>query len=159
MAALGINAPAPGITPALKPDAAGITLKIVHPEKEREELCEVVVTSTTTLDDLKAQICARTGLQARIMVMAKRYDAGDDTQRAALRAQAYANWVPAEPGDTLGSVGYEDGDRCAFTHLGQAQEDLHQEFQAAEEVELSSSDSSDDEDPRSPRPNRSPVRR
>jgi len=79
----------------------------------------------------------------------------DGAQRV---AQAYANWVPAEAGDTLGSVGYADGDRCAFTYLGQAQEDLHQEFQAAEEVELSSSDSSDDEDPRSPRPNRSPVR-
>ena len=50
----------------------------------------------TTLDELKDQICAKTGLQARILVMAKRYEADgdlDEAQRAALRAQAYVNWV------------------------------------------------------------------
>ena len=74
-----------------------ITLRITHPEKERFELCELSCDAGTTLDDLKAQICAKTGLQARILVMAKRYDAGgdlDEAQRAALRAQAYVNWVP-----------------------------------------------------------------
>ena len=73
-----------------------ITLRITHPEKERYELCEIECGAGTTLDDLKAQICAKTGLQARILVMAKRYEAGgdlDEAQRAALRAQAYVNWV------------------------------------------------------------------
>ena len=75
-----------------------ITLRITHPEKERYELCEIECGAGTTLDDLKAQICAKTGLQARILVMAKRYDADgdlDEAQRAALRAQAYVNWVRA----------------------------------------------------------------
>ena len=73
-----------------------ITLRITHPEKERYELCEISCGATTTLDELKDQICAKTGLQARILVMAKRYEAGgdlDEAQRAALRAQAYVNWV------------------------------------------------------------------
>ena len=75
-----------------------ITLRITHPEKERFELCEIECGAATTLDDLKAQICAKTGLQARILVMAKRYEADgdlDEAQRAALRAQAYVNWVRA----------------------------------------------------------------
>ena len=75
-----------------------ITLRITHPEKERYELCEIECGAATTLDELKNQICAKTGLQARILVMAKRYDAGgdlDEAQRAALRAQAYVNWVRA----------------------------------------------------------------
>ena len=78
------------------PAPSTITLKITHPEKERYELCELSCDTGTTLDDLKAQICAKTGLQARILVMAKRYEAGgdlDEAQRAALRAQAYVNWV------------------------------------------------------------------
>ena len=73
-----------------------ITLRITHPEKERFELCEIECGAATTLDELKDQICAKTGLQARILVMAKRYEAGgdlDEAQRAALRAQAYVNWV------------------------------------------------------------------
>ena len=73
-----------------------ITLRITHPEKSAIELCEIECGAGTTLDDLKDQICAKTGLQARILVMAKRYDAGgdlDEAQRAALRAQAYVNWV------------------------------------------------------------------
>ena len=79
------------------PCANTISLKIVHPEKERFELCEIECGAGTTLDELKDQICAKTGLQARILVMAKRYEAdGDlDAQRAALRAQAYVNWVRA----------------------------------------------------------------
>ena len=75
-----------------------ITLRITHPEKERYELCEIECGAATTLDELKDQICAKTGLQARILVMAKRYDADgdlDEAQRAALRAQAYVNWVRA----------------------------------------------------------------
>ena len=73
-----------------------ITLRITHPEKERYELCEIECGAGTTLDELKDQICAKTGLQARILVMAKRYEADgdlDEAQRAALRAQAYVNWV------------------------------------------------------------------
>ena len=95
------------------PAPSTITLRITHPEKERYELCEISCGAGTTLDELKDQICAKTGLQARILVMAKRYEADgdlDEAQRAALRAQAYVNWVPAEPGDTLGSVGYRNGD-------------------------------------------------
>ena len=79
------------------PAPGTITLTISHPEKERYELCEISCGAATTLDELKAQICAKTGLQARILVMAKRYEAGgdlDEAQRAALRAQAYVNWVP-----------------------------------------------------------------
>ena len=75
-----------------------ITLRITHPEKERYELCEIECGAATTLDELKDQICAKTGLQARILVMAKRYEADgdlDEAQRAALRAQAYVNWVRA----------------------------------------------------------------
>ena len=78
------------------PAPGTITLRIVHPEKERYELCEIECGAATTLDELKDQICAKTGLQARILVMAKRYEAGgdlDEAQRAALRAQAYVNWV------------------------------------------------------------------
>jgi len=78
------------------PCANTISLKILHPEKERYELCEIECGAATTLDELKDQICAKTGLQARILVMAKRYDADgdlDEAQRAALRAQAYVNWV------------------------------------------------------------------
>ena len=78
------------------PCANTISLKILHPEKERFELCEIECGAGTTLDELKDQICAKTGLQARILVMAKRYEAGgdlDEAQRAALRAQAYVNWV------------------------------------------------------------------
>ena len=78
------------------PAPGTITLSIVHPEKERYELCEIECGAGTTLDELKDQICAKTGLQARILVMAKRYEAGgdlDEAQRAALRAQAYVNWV------------------------------------------------------------------
>ena len=78
------------------PCANTISLKILHPEKERYELCEISCGAATTLDELKDQICAKTGLQARILVMAKRYEAGgdlDEAQRAALRAQAYVNWV------------------------------------------------------------------
>jgi hypothetical protein len=79
------------------PAPGTITLSIVHPEKERYELCEISCGAATTLDELKDQICAKTGLQARILVMAKRYEAGGDldAQRAALRAQAYVNWVRA----------------------------------------------------------------
>ena len=80
------------------PTTQNITLSIVHPEKERFELCEIECGAATTLDELKDQICAKTGLQARILVMAKRYEAGgdlDEAQRAALRAQAYVNWVRA----------------------------------------------------------------
>ena len=80
------------------PAPGTITLRIVHPEKERFELCEIECGAGTTLDELKDQICAKTGLQARILVMAKRYEAGgdlDEAQRAALRAQAYVNWVRA----------------------------------------------------------------
>jgi hypothetical protein len=80
------------------PAPGTITLSIVHPEKERYELCEISCGAATTLDELKDQICAKTGLQARILVMAKRYEAGgdlDEAQRAALRAQAYVNWVRA----------------------------------------------------------------
>ena len=47
-------------------------------------------------------------------------------------------------GDTLGSVGYRNGDQCAFTYLGPAEEDLRPEFRAAEDVSVSSS--SDEED-------------
>ena len=83
--------------PMAKPTPAPgtITLRILHPEKERFELCEIECGAGTTLDELKDQICAKTGLQARILVMAKRYEAGGDLdeQRAALRAQAYVNWV------------------------------------------------------------------
>ena len=130
------------------PAPSTITLRITHPEKERYELCEISCGAGTTLDELKDQICAKTGLQARILVMAKRYEADgdlDEAQRAALRAQAYVNWVPAEPGDTLGSVGYRNGDQCAFTYLGPAEEDLRPEFRAAEDVSVSSSDDEDDE--------------
>ena len=70
------------------PCANTISLKIVHPEKERFELCEIECGAGTTLDELKDQICAKTGLQARILVMAKRYEANsdlDEAQRAALR--------------------------------------------------------------------------
>ena len=80
------------------PAPSTITLRISHPEKERFELCEIECGAATTLDELKDQICAKTGLQARILVMAKRYDADgdlDEAQRAALRAQAYVNWVRA----------------------------------------------------------------
>ena len=52
--------------------------------------------------------------------------------------------VPAEPGDTLGSVGYRNGDQCAFTYLGPAEEDLRPEFRAAEDVSVSSSDEEDE---------------
>ena len=78
------------------PTTQNITLRISHPEKERYELCEISCGAATTLEDLKEQICAKTGLQARILVMAKRYEADGDldgAQRAALRAQAYVNWV------------------------------------------------------------------
>ena len=78
------------------PAPGTITLRITHPERERYELCEIECGAATTLDELKDQICAKTGLQARILVMAKRYEAGgdlDEAQRAALRAQAYVNWV------------------------------------------------------------------
>ena len=80
------------------PAPGTITLTITHPEKERYELCEISCGAATTLEDLKEQICAKTGLQARILVMAKRYEADgdlDEAQRAALRAQAYVNWVRA----------------------------------------------------------------
>ena len=80
--------------------------------------------------------------------MAKRYEADgdlDEAQRTALRAQAYVNWVPAEPGDTLGSVGYRNGDQCAFTYLGPAEEDLRPEFRATEDVSVSSDSSDEDE--------------
>ena len=82
-----------------------ITLRITHPEKERFELCEIECGAATTLDELKDQICAKTGLQARILVMAKRYEAGgdlDEAQRAALRAQAYVNWVRARVESNFG---------------------------------------------------------
>ena len=78
------------------PTTQNITLRITHPERERYELCEISCGAGTTLDELKDQICAKTGLQARILVMAKRYEADgdlDEAQRAALRAQAYVNWV------------------------------------------------------------------
>ena len=91
-----LKAPMPMEKPTPAPST--ITLRITHPEKERFELCELSCDAGTTLDELKDQICAKTGLQARILVMAKRYDAGgdlDEAQRAALRAQAYANWVRA----------------------------------------------------------------
>ena len=130
------------------PAPSTITLRITHPEKERYELCEISCGAGTTLDELKDQICKKTGLQARILVMAKRYEADgdlDEAQRAALRAQAYVNWVPAEPGDTLGSVGYRNGDQCAFTYLGPAEEDLRPEFRAAEDVSVSSDSSDEDE--------------
>ena len=81
-----------------------ITLRITHPEKERYELCEISCGAATTLDELKDQICAKTGLQARILVMAKRYEADgdlDEAQRAALRAQAYVNWVPGLCGNQI----------------------------------------------------------
>ena len=86
------------------PTTQNITLRIVHPEKERFELCELSCDAGTTLDELKDQICAKTGLQARILVMAKRYEAGgdlDEAQRAALRAQAYVNWVPGPRGNQI----------------------------------------------------------
>ena len=80
------------------PFANTISLKIVHPEKERFELCEirVLVWRRRPSRAQGDQICAKTGLQARILVMAKRYDADgdlDEAQRAALRAQAYVNCV------------------------------------------------------------------
>ena len=81
-----------------------ITLRITHPEKERYELCEIECGAGTTLDELKDQICAKTGLQARILVMAKRYEADgdlDEAQRAALRAQAYVNWVRGRCGNQI----------------------------------------------------------
>jgi hypothetical protein len=53
--------------------------------------------------------------------------------------------VPAEPGDTLGSVGYRNGDQCAFTYLGPAEEDLRPEFRSAEDVSVSSDSSDEDE--------------
>ena len=53
--------------------------------------------------------------------------------------------MPAEPGDTLGSVGYRNGDQCAFTYLGPAEEDLRPEFRAAEDVSVSSSDDEEDD--------------
>ena len=84
------------------PAPSTITLRISHPEKERFELCEIECGAATTLDELKDQICAKTGLQARILVMAKRYEAGgdlDEAQRAALRAQAYVNWVRGRCGN------------------------------------------------------------
>ena len=86
------------------PCANTISLKILHPEKERYELCEISCGAATTLDELKDQICAKTGLQARILVMAKRYEAGgdlDEAQRAALRAQAYVNWVRGRCGNQI----------------------------------------------------------
>ena len=90
--------------PMQKPTPAPgtITLRITHPEKERHELCELSCDAGTTLDELKDQICAKTGLQARILVMAKRYEADgdlDEAQRAALRAQAYVNWVRGRCGN------------------------------------------------------------
>ena len=66
-----------------------ITLRITHPEKERYELCQIECGAATTLDERKDQICAKTGLQARILVMAKRYEADgdlDEVQRAGARA-------------------------------------------------------------------------
>ena len=60
------------------PTTQNITLTITHPEKERFELCEIECGAATTLEDLKEQICAKTGLQARILVMAKRYEADGD---------------------------------------------------------------------------------
>ena len=51
----------------------------------------------------------------------------------------------AEPGDTLGSVGYRNGDQGAFTYLGPAEEDLRPEFRAAEDVSVSSDSSDEDE--------------
>ena len=89
------------------PTTQNITLRITHPEKERYELCEISCGAGTTLDELKAQICAKTGLQARILVMAKRYEAGgdlDEAQRAALRAQAYVNWVRGLCGNQISGV-------------------------------------------------------
>ena len=86
------------------PAPGTITLSIVHPEKERYELCEISCGAATTLDELKDQICAKTGLQARILVMAKRYEADgdlDEAQRAALRAQAYVNWVRGRCGNQI----------------------------------------------------------
>ena len=86
------------------PAPGTITLTITHPEKERYELCEISCGAATTLEDLKEQICAKTGLQARILVMAKRYEADgdlDEAQRAALRAQAYVNWVPGPCGNQI----------------------------------------------------------
>ena len=65
------------------PCANTISLKILHPEKERFELCEIECGAGTTLDELKDQICAKTGLQARILVMAKRYEAGGDLDEVA----------------------------------------------------------------------------
>merc|ERR1719207_123223 len=62
------------------PAPGTITLTITHPEKERYELCEISCGAATTLEDLKEQICAKTGLQARILVMAKRYEADDDAR-------------------------------------------------------------------------------
>ena len=48
------------------PTPSTITLRITHPEKERDEWCEISCGAATTLDELKDQICAKTGLQARI---------------------------------------------------------------------------------------------
>ena len=64
------------------PAPSTITLRITHPEKERYELCEISCGAGTTLDELKDQICAKTGLQARILVMAKRYEADGDLDEA-----------------------------------------------------------------------------
>ena len=89
------------------PTTQNITLRITHPEKERFELCEISCGAGTTLDELKDQICAKTGLQARILVMAKRYEADgdlDEAQRAALRAQAYVNWVRGLCGNQISGV-------------------------------------------------------
>ena len=65
--------------------------------------------------------------------------------RTYLRAMTISTQVPAEPGDTLGSVGYRNGDQCAFTYLGPAEEDLRPEFRAAEDVSVSSSDDEEDD--------------
>ena len=86
------------------PAPSTITLRITHPEKERYRALRDRVRAGTTLDELKDQICAKTGLQARILVMAKRYEAGgdlDEAQRAALRAQAYVNWVRGRCGNQI----------------------------------------------------------
>ena len=79
------------------PAPGTITLSIVHPEKERYELCEIECGAATTLDELKDQICAKTGLQARILVMAKRYDADGDLDARRRRRRRRASRAAGRP--------------------------------------------------------------
>ena len=79
------------------PTNQNITLRISHPEKERFELCEIECGAGTTLDELKDQICAKTGLQARILVMAKRYEAGGDLDARRRRRRRRASRAAGRP--------------------------------------------------------------